>query len=272
MAIGDLASVVDLRAGAILFVLAAAHFAVAAQMGAFRDYCSRVCRHRVSDRVRDFFSPDHCPMGVAVWQPRLARGRRSARLVGRSIARIARRLAVGIALFVDANCGCGLAKQRPDETEIGPGRTARGRCGCDFGCADGDRFRWTHRACPEQCRSRVRRTNQLRTLHLPHPGSDGFQSLDAVANAIPDRDTISAFAGVRDCYAIHCGVVVAIFATTDKQAAWRKNEEGYRPDSGWKLGAGMRDEISTYAASNLQCGFIWINQPGADRGQFFCVL
>src|SRR6266478_4054389 len=57
MAVGDLASVVDLRAGAILFVLAAAHFAVAAQMGAFRDYCSRVCRHRVSDRVVIFSAP-----------------------------------------------------------------------------------------------------------------------------------------------------------------------------------------------------------------------
>jgi peptidoglycan/LPS O-acetylase OafA/YrhL len=35
--------------------------------------------------------------------------------------RIARRVGDRIALFVDANNGCGLAKQRPDETEIGPG-------------------------------------------------------------------------------------------------------------------------------------------------------
>jgi len=34
------------------------------------------------------------------------------------------------------------------------------------------------------------------------------------------------------------------------------------------LGAGMRDDISTSAAPDLQCGFIWIDQPGADRGQF----
>src|SRR5437868_4802295 len=92
--------------------------------------------------------------------------------------------------------------------------------------------------------------------------------MDAVANAIPDHDTFSAFARVRDCYPIHCGVVVAIFGTTDKQAAWRKNEKGSRPDSAWKLGAGRRNEISTSVASDLHCGFIWINWPGADRGQF----
>jgi hypothetical protein len=34
------------------------------------------------------------------------------------------------------------------------------------------------------------------------------------------------------------------------------------------LGAGRRDEISTSAASDLHCGFIRINQPGADRGRF----
>jgi hypothetical protein len=34
------------------------------------------------------------------------------------------------------------------------------------------------------------------------------------------------------------------------------------------LGSGMRDEISTSAAPDLHCGFIWINQPGADRDQF----
>src|SRR5437763_3055658 len=117
-----------------------------------------------------------------------------------------------------------------------------------------------------------RRTNQLRTLHLPHPGGDGFQSLDAIANAIPDHDTFSAFARVRDCYPIHCGIVVAIFGTTDKQAAWRKNEKSSRPDSAWKLGAGRRDEISTPAASDLHWGFIWIDQPGADRDQFLCVF
>src|SRR5438105_2365567 len=149
MAIGDLASVVDLRTGAILFALAAAHFVVAAQMGAVGNYCGRVCRHRVSSRLRDSFSPDDCPMGVAVRQSRLARGRRSTGLVWWATEGLARLLAAGIALFVDANCGCGLAKQRPDETEIGPGRTARGRCVCDFGCADGDRFRWKHRALPE---------------------------------------------------------------------------------------------------------------------------
>jgi hypothetical protein len=33
----------------------------------------------------------------------------------------------------------------------------------------------------------------------------------------------------------------------------------------------MRDEISTFAAPDPQCGFIWINQPGADRDQFSCV-
>src|SRR5882762_8614937 len=124
MAIGDLPSVVDLRAGAILFALAAAHFAVAAQMGAVRNYCGRVCRYRVSNRLRDFFSPDHCSMGLAVRQSRLARGRRSAGLVWRATASFARRLATRVALFVDVNYGCGLAKQRPGETEIGLGRTA----------------------------------------------------------------------------------------------------------------------------------------------------
>src|SRR5437899_8773952 len=161
MAIGDLTSVVDLRAGAILFALAAAHFAVAAQMGAVRNYCGRVCRYRVSNRLRDFLSPDRCPMGVAVRQPRLARGWRSAGLVWRATERIARRLAARVALFVDVNCGCGLAKQRPDETEIGIGRTARGICVCDFGCAAGNRFRWKRGAFPEQCRSRIMRKNQL---------------------------------------------------------------------------------------------------------------
>ena len=96
-----------------------------------------------------FFSADHCPMGVAVRQPRLARGRRSAGLVWRTTESIARRLAASVALFVDVNCCCGLAKQRPDETEIGFGRTARGRCVCDSGCANGDRLRWKHRAFPE---------------------------------------------------------------------------------------------------------------------------
>jgi hypothetical protein len=96
--------------------------------------------------------------------------------------------------------------------------------------------------------------------------------VDAIANAMPDHDTFSAFARVRDCHAIHCGIVVAIFGTTDKQAAWRKNEKGSRPDSGWKLGAGMRDEISTSAASDLQCGFIWIDQPGVDHDQFLCAF
>src|SRR6185295_10380342 len=64
------------------------------------------------------------------------------------------------------------------------------------------------------------------------------------------------------------GLVVAIFGTTDKQAAWRKNEKSSRPYSAWKLGAGRRDKISTFTASDLHCGFIWIDQPGADRDQF----
>src|SRR5437016_11982978 len=117
----------------------------------------------------------------AVRQPRLARGGRSPGLVWRTTESIARRLAAGVALFVDVNGCCGFAKQRPDETEIGFGRTARGRRVCDFGCANGDRFRWKHRALPEQSRSRVCRTNQLRTLYLPHPGGDGFRSLAALS-------------------------------------------------------------------------------------------
>src|SRR5438105_15759761 len=149
MAVGDLASLVDLRAGAILFVLAAAYFAAAAQMGAVRNYCGRFCRHHVSNRLRDFFGPDHCPMGVALRQSRLARSRRGTGLVWRATEGIARRVAARFALFVDVNYGCGLAKQRPGETEIGLGRTTRGRCVCDFGCADGDRFRWKHSALPE---------------------------------------------------------------------------------------------------------------------------
>src|SRR4030095_3739492 len=92
------------------------------------------------------------------------------------------------------------------------------------------------------------------------PGGDGFQSLDTVPNTIPDYDTISAFARVWDCYAIHCGVVVAIFGTTHKQAAWRKNETSSRSDSPWKLGAGMRGEFSTSTAPDPRCGFIRINQ------------
>ena len=88
---------------------------------------------------------------------------------------------------------------------------------------------------------------------------------DAVANAIPDNHTFAAFARVRDCYAIHCGVVVAIFGTTDKPAAWQKNEKIPRPDPRWKLGVGGRDAISTSAASDLQCGFVWINRAGANR-------
>src|SRR6266550_2517687 len=53
MAISDLASVVDLRSGAILPVLAAAHFAGTAQMDAVRNHCGRVCRRRVSNWLRD---------------------------------------------------------------------------------------------------------------------------------------------------------------------------------------------------------------------------
>src|SRR5207237_6039203 len=175
-------------------------------------------------------------VGVALRQPRLARGRRSPGLVWRTTESIAWRLAAGIALFVDVNrCG-GVAKQRPDETEIGFGRTARGRCVCDFGCAYGDRLRWKHCAPPEQSRSRVCRTNQLRTLHLPHPGGDGFRSLAAVSNAVRDRDTLSACGRVRDRYPVHRRIVVAIAGTTDNPAAWRKKR-----DTEWNLGAGQRD-------------------------------
>jgi len=31
----------------------------------------------------------------------------------------------------------------------------------------------------------------------------------------------------------------------------------------------MRGAISTSAASDLQCGFVWIDQPGANRSYFF---
>ena len=92
MAADDLASVVDLRAGAILFVLAASYFAVSAQMDAVRNHHGCVGRHRVSNRLRDLFSADHCSMGVAIRQPRLARRRRSAGLVWRTTESIARRL------------------------------------------------------------------------------------------------------------------------------------------------------------------------------------
>src|SRR5438067_2373422 len=140
MAIGDLASVVDLRAGAILLGVAAAHFAVTAQMDAVRNYCGRICRHRVS--------------------------------------------------------------------------------------------------------------NRLRTLHLPHPGGDGFRSLAAVSNAVRDRDTLSAFGRVRDRYPVHRRIVVAIVGTTDNPAAWRKKRE--KRDTAWKLRAGRREEISLCAPPGLE--------------------
>jgi len=221
MAIGDLASVVDLRAGAILLGVAAAHFAVTAQMDALHNYCGGICRHCVPNRLRDFFRAADRPMGVAVRQPRLTRGRGSFGLVWWTAHGIAWQLGAGLALFVNVNYRCGFAKQRSDETYISAGRTARGRCVCDSGGTNRDRLRGKYWAISEQPRPSVCRTNQLRTLRLSHPRSDAFGPLVAVSIAIRSHDTLFAFSRVRDRHALNRDIVVAIVGRTDIPAAWR---------------------------------------------------
>ena len=68
MAADGRASLVDLRAGAILFVLAAPHFAFASPLDAARHYFGGVGRNRISNRVRNFFGADDRALGLAIWQ------------------------------------------------------------------------------------------------------------------------------------------------------------------------------------------------------------
>src|SRR5207245_4894946 len=112
-AISDLTSVVYLRSGAILPVLAVAHFAGTAQMDAVRNHCGRVCRRRVSNWLRDLLGADHCSMGVAIREPRLTRRRRSPGMVWRATASIARRLAASVALLRALAWTFRVAKLRP---------------------------------------------------------------------------------------------------------------------------------------------------------------
>jgi len=67
MATNDFASLVDLRAGAILSALAAADFAFAEEMDVAKHHFGSVGRSRLPNRLRNFLSADDRALGVAVW-------------------------------------------------------------------------------------------------------------------------------------------------------------------------------------------------------------
>src|SRR5207248_9368189 len=194
--------------------------------------------------------------------PGLTRGGRSLGLVWRTPESVAWRLDAGATLFVNVNYRCGPAKQRPDETGISVGRTARGRCVCYFGRANLDRLRGKHRAFSEQPWSRICRTNQLWTLRLPHSRGDGFGSFAAVSIAIRGHDTVFAFSRVRDRYTVHRDIVVAIVGTTHKPAAWGGDTKS--SDTARKLGIGRRAKVSFRGAPVFECGLKRIIRCAAE--------
>src|SRR6202011_6404067 len=216
MAADDLALLVNLRAGAVLFALAVADFVSAKKMDTACDLLWGTGRNRISHGVRNFFSADDCAMGIAIRQPRLAGGGRGIGLVRRKIARAARRLAHRGNLSVDVNAGCCVAKRRPHAAEICVGRTAGSRRVCAFGRANGDGIRWLHRAFPHSSGFGLCRANQLRPLHLPRPRGDAVPTLAANADEIPDYNAIVALDGAWNCDR-RCGrAFVAAARTTDK--------------------------------------------------------
>src|SRR5579864_6916477 len=133
MATDNFTSVVGLRAGTILSVLAAADSAVAATMDGARDRFGRGRRNRVSNWLRNFFRAGHRAMGVAIRQFGFARRWRSAGVVWRQIARDSRWLVARADLFVDVEPGRSPASQRSGSIEISAGGTARSGGVCYFG-------------------------------------------------------------------------------------------------------------------------------------------
>src|SRR5215472_1387113 len=95
MAAHHLASLVDLRAGAILFVLAAVDPVSAATMDAAGDSFGGDSWNRISNWVRNVFGSNGCPLGPAFWQSRFTCGGRGAGLVRWTVARNPHRMAAG---------------------------------------------------------------------------------------------------------------------------------------------------------------------------------
>src|SRR5437763_15119948 len=103
MAARDFASLVCLRAGTILLVLATAHSFSPAQMdlAGDRDRCAR--RDCIPHRLRFLRCSYHRTLGLAVWKSRFARGGRSARLVWNAVETKSRRLVYCLDWFVDVD-------------------------------------------------------------------------------------------------------------------------------------------------------------------------
>jgi hypothetical protein len=77
-------------------------------------------------------------------------------------------------------------------------------------------------------RAHVCRADQLRPLHLPHSGGDGVQSVAALANALPNRDTIAAVDLVWRGYASDRGIILVAVGATDQPAPQRENANSAR--------------------------------------------
>src|SRR6266478_4941501 len=135
-----LASLVHLRAGAILSPLAALHSAASASMDAADHRFRCAGWSRVSNWLRDFFRANDRPLGFAVRQPRLSRRRCSSWLVRRPAPAQPRRLVDRGNLFLNARPCRDLAGRRRDAVKVGNGGAARSRCFRSFGGAHGDRI------------------------------------------------------------------------------------------------------------------------------------
>src|SRR6184192_3584842 len=168
------ASLVDLRAGAILSALAAVHSAASTSMDAADNHFRCVGWRRVSNWLRDFFRANDRPLGFAFRQPRLSRGRCSPWLVWRPTPARPRRLVDRGNLFLNAHAGRDLADRRRDAVKVGNGRTARSRRFCGFSGADGDRIRWLHCPVPDSSRAGLCGPDQLRPLYISYIGCDGL--------------------------------------------------------------------------------------------------
>ena len=83
-----------------------------------------------------------------------------------------------------------------------------------------------------------------------------------VSTAICGHDTLFAFSRIRDRYAFHRDIVMAIVGTTHKPVAWRSDTR--KSDTAQKLGNRWHDERCCCAAPVFECGFGCIIQ-GASR-------